>query len=222
MTNLASYLPRLCRWPALAVGVGLAWALTWWRAGDVTTELEALWLLRFAAAVVVVAATFALDDPSFDVTRACVGARRSLMPARFGAVFLAVVIGLVPAGVVVGDLLTGETWRGLLLEVVSLAAVICGVALLLQRRWRFFEPAQFVVFVVLLFGLYEQLTVGQWPLLAAPGAGWDDAHMRWLAVCGVGVALVAAQLRDPASSPWRRVLSSSNAGVASRREHASS
>jgi hypothetical protein len=221
MTNLASYLPRLCRWPALAIGVSLAWALTWWCAGDVTTELGALWLMRFVAAVVVVAAAFALDDPSFDVTHSCVGVRRVLMPARFGVVCVAVVAGLVPAGVVVGDLLTGDTWRGLLLEVVSLAAVVCGVALLLQRRWRFFEPAQFVVFVVLLLGVYEQLTVGKWPLLAAPGAAWDDAHVRWLVVCGVGVALVATQLRDPASGPWRRVFSTSNAGVASRREHAS-
>ena len=222
MTDLGSYLPRLCRWPALATGTGLAWALTWWRTGDVTTELGALWLMRFVAAVVVVAAAFALDDPSFDVTRACVGVRRVLMPARFGVLAVAVVVGVVPAGVAVGDLLTGETWRGLLLEVVSLAAVVYGIALLLQRRWRFFEPAQFVVFAVLLFGLYEQLTVGRWPLLAAPGAAWDAAHARWLAVCGVGLALVATQLRDPASGPWRRVFSASHAGVASRREHVSS
>ena len=221
MTDLGSYLPRLCRWPALAIGVGLAWALTWWRAGDVTTELEALWLMRFVVSVVVVAAAFALDDPSFDVTRPCVGVRRVLMPARFGFLAGTVVIGVVPAGVVVGDLLTGDTWRGLLLEAVSLAAVVCGIALLLQRRWRFFEPAQFVVFAVLLFGVYEQLTVGKWPLLAAPGAAWDAAHVRWLVVCGVGVALAAAQLRDPATSSWRRVFSASNAGVASRREHAS-
>ena len=217
------YLPRLCRWPALATGVALVWALTWWRAGDVSTELEALWLVRIAAAVVVVTATFALDDPSFDVTRACVGTRRLLMPTRLGVGYLSVVLGLVPAGFVVGDQLTGEAWWGLLLEVVTLAVVVCGFALLLQRRWRFFEPAQFMVFVVVLIGLYEQLTVGRWPLLAPPGEAWQGAHARWLLVGAVGLALMATQLRDPASVRWRTVFSGQRgAGVASRREHASS
>jgi len=221
MTDLMPYLPRLCRWPALAIGVALAWVLTWWRAGEVSTELEALWLMRVAAALVAVAATFALDDPSFDVTRACVGTRRLLMPARLGVVCLAVLLGPAPAAVVVGDRLSGAAWWGLMLEVASLTAVVCGFALLLQRRWRFFEPAQFMVFVVLLFGLYEQLTVGRWPLLAAPGQAWQGAHVRWLLVGAVGLALLATQLRDPASNRWRAVLGGSGAGVASRREHAS-
>lgn len=221
MKDLLTYLWRLCRWPALTIGIGLAWSLAWWRSGDVNTELEALWLIRLVVAVVAVTATFALDDPSFNVTRACVGARRLLMPARFAAVVLTVAIGLVPAGLAVGDLLTRSTWWGLALEAGSVVAILCGASLLLQRRWQFAEPAQFLVLVVVLFGLYEQLTVGRWPLLAGPGEAWNDAHVRWLVVGGAGMLFLAIQLRDPASRGWRAMFGGPSAGVASRREHAS-
>jgi hypothetical protein len=133
----------------------------------------------------------------------------------------AVVVALVPVCIAVGDELSGTVWCGLLLEVIALGALTSGVALLLQRRWRFFEPAQFVVFIVLIVGLYEQLTVGRWPLLAAPGGQWADAHWRWVAIGAGGLVLLAWQLRDPASGSWRRVFSPAMAGVASRREHVS-
>jgi len=228
MTDLGSYLPRLCRWPALAIGVGLAWALTWWRVGEVTTELDALWLMRFAAVIASVAATFALDDPSFDVTRPTVGLRRSLMPARLTAAVGTVAVGVIPAGLVAVGELSARTWWGLVLEVTALVALLCGVHLLLQQRWRFSEPAQFMVFVVVLLGLYEQLTLGRWPLLAAPGAAWDDAHQRWVILGALAAGLLAWQLRDPASARPRAVFAGRRgraaraAGVASRREHSSS
>lgn len=215
------YLPRLCRWQALAIGIVLAWALTWWRAGDVTTEVNALWLMRIVVAGAAVAATFALDDPSFDVTRPSVGARHLLMPARLAVVAATVVIGVIPAGFAMGNLLASSTWWGLTLEAASVCVVVCGVSLLLQRRWRFAEPAQFVVLVVLLFGLYEQMTLGRWPLLATPGDAWGDSRVRWLVVGGVGLLLLVTQLRDPASGRWRAMFDRTGAGVASRREHAS-
>ena len=221
MTGLLPYLPRLVRWPALATGMALAWTLTWWRAGDVTNEVAAMWLVRFVLIIAISAAVFAVDDLSVEVTRADVGARRALMPMRLIVVAGAVAAGIAPVIVRVRGELAAATAGGLVAEAAGLTLVMVGAALALQRRWSLAEPAQYLGALILLVGMFEQVTVGRWTLLAGPGPVWEAAHWRWAAIAAAGLVLCVIQLRDPASPRLRQVLSASGPGVASRREHIS-
>ncbi len=200
---LLHYLPRLCRWPLLAGGALLAWALTGWRAGDVTTEVGALWLLRFVVVVACLAAVFALDDPSRNMTEPLVATRRSLVSGRLAVAVGVVAVATLPAALAVGERLSGAVAWGLVLEAFGVLALLCGLSLVLQRRWRITEPAQYLALAVLLIGVADQMTAGRWPLLAGPGEQWADAHVRWAVLAAVAVAVVGWQLRDPASRAGR-------------------
>ena len=200
---LLHYLPRLCRWPLLAGGSLVAWALTGWRAGDVTTEVGAVWLLRFVVVVGCLAAVFALDDPSQNMTEPLVATRRSLMSGRLAVAVGVVVVATLPAVLAVGGLLDAGVGWGLVLEAFGVLALLCALSLTLQRRWRITEPAQYLVLGVLLIGVADQTTAGRWPLLAGPGEQWADAHVRWAVLVAVAVAVVGWQLRDPASRAVR-------------------
>lgn len=199
MRSLLPYLPRLARWPVLAGGVALAWVLTWWRAGDVIDAVGAVWLMRGAMAVGCVAAVFALDDPSRNVTEPLVGSRHRLLPSRLVVVSVTVLAAALPASVAVGEHLDATLAWGLLLEGSAMLALLCALSLVLQRRWRFAEPGQYLVLGVVLIGIADQLTAGRWPLLAGPGPEWADAHWRWAALGVVAGCVLAWQLRDPAS-----------------------
>lgn len=200
---LAGYLPRLCRWPVLAGGAALAGALTWWRAGDVIDEVGAVWLLRFVIVIGCLAAVFALDDASRNMTEPLVETRRSLVVGRFAVAVGIVSAGTLPAALAVGERLSGAVAWGLVLETFSVLALLCGLSLTLQRRWGISEPAQYLVLGVLLLGVADQMTAGRWPLLAGPGEQWADAHVRWAVLAAAAVAVVGWQLRDPASRRLR-------------------
>jgi hypothetical protein len=192
-----------------------AWLLTWWRAGDVATESEAVWLIRSAIVIGALGAMFALDDPSYDVTEATVGSRRSLMRGRLGTAVVVTGLALVPAVVAMRTHLSADAIRGLLIEAMTLIALMSAFALTLQRRWRVLEPAQYLFLVAFLMAVADQITVGRWPLLLTPGPGWEDAHRRWLALGALALLACLWQLRDPASrrrAPqlrWRSSQSSS-------------
>jgi hypothetical protein len=196
---LLHYLPRLCRWPVLAGGALVAWALTGWRAGDVTTEVGALWLLRFVVVVGCLTAVFALDDPARNMTDPLVATRRSLVSGRLVVAVGVVAVATLPAALAVGEFLTDAVAWGLVLEAFGVLALLCGLSLVLQRRWRITEPAQYLALVVLFIGVADQMTAGRWPLLAGPGGQWADAHVRWAVLAAVAVAVVGWQMRDPAS-----------------------
>ena len=196
-------LPKLCRWQMVAIALAGAWSVTLWRASDTETESAAVWLVRFATVIGVVGAVFALDDPSHDVTEASVGARRTLLPSRLAVVLGATLLAGLPAALVARDQLSAGLLTGLLLEAFAVVAVLCAVAMLLQRRWRIFEPAQFMVFAVLLFPMADQMTAGRWPLMVSSSIGWDDAHRRWMVTAAVALVALAWQLRDPAASRHR-------------------
>lgn len=216
---LLRYLPRLCRWQVLVGGVAIAWALTWWRAGDVTNEVGAMWLLRFVVVVGCVAAAFALDDPSRNMTEPLVETRRSLVAGRLTVATGVVAVAILPAVLAVGGRLSSAVAWGLVLETVGVLALLSSLSLTLQRRWRIAEPAQYLVLGVLLIGVADQMTAGRWPLLAGPGEQWADAHLRWAVLAAAAVAVVGWQLRDPASPALTRGRRR-GAGVASRRDHA--
>lgn len=196
---LGRYLPRLCRWPVLASGLVAAWALTWWRVGEVATELQGVWLVRTVAAAACVVAVFALDDPSRDVTEPAVGTRRLLMPGRLLVAICVTVVALLPAMITVAAELTAVTLWGLVLEAATVLALLTAASLALQRRWGLPEPAQYLVLGVVLLAVYDQLTAGRWPLLAGPGLQWADAHLRWAALAAIAVVVLVRQLRDPAA-----------------------
>lgn len=217
--SLLGYLPRLCRWPVLAGGAALAWALTWWRAGDVIDEVGATWLMRFVIVVGCLSAAFTLDDPSRNMTEPLVRTRRSLVVGRLAVAAGVVAAGTLPAALVVGGRLSGAVAWGLVLEAGGVLALLVGLSLTLQRRWQITEPAQYLVLGVLLIGVADQLTAGRWPLLVGPGEQWADAHVRWAVLSAAALAVVGWQLRDPASpAPIRS--RRRGAGVASRRDHA--
>ncbi|MFL6178254.1 MAG: hypothetical protein ACJ74E_00195 [Actinomycetes bacterium] len=203
LRGVAAYLPRLCRWRVLILAIVGSWALTGWRIGDIGTESEAVWLIRFVTAVGALGAMFALDDPSYDVTQSAVGARRYVMPIRLAVVGVATCCAGLPVLVMTADEVSAQTLWGLIIEAASLLALLTAVALTLQRRWRISEPGQFAVFGVLLLAASEQATAGRWTLLVTPGDGWADAQWRWLAIGAVALAVCLWQLRDPAS---RRLL----------------
>jgi hypothetical protein len=108
-----------------------------------------------------------------------------------------------PALVILADRLNTESLWGLLVEAVSLLALLSAVALTLQRRWRVLEPAQFAVFAVLLIAVFEQVTAGRWVLLASPGPAWTDAHRRWAVIAVLALLVCLWQLRDPAAHRGR-------------------
>lgn len=201
---LLHYLPRLCRWPALALGVTFAWALTWWPTADITTAVGAVWLIRSAVVVGVIAALFALDDPSRNVTEPAVGARRWLVPVRLVAASFVVALAAAPTVVATGHLVTSAVLWGLALEAAAMLSLLTGVALTLQRRLQVAEPAQYAALGVLLLAVADFITAGRWPLLVWPGPAWASAHGRWALVAAAGVALCAWQLRDPAARPILR------------------
>ncbi|MEO8106254.1 MAG: hypothetical protein ABI720_02960 [Actinomycetes bacterium] len=222
MSGLLPYVPRLCRWPVLVAGVGLTWLLTWWRAGDVTNEVGAIWMLRAVVAAGAVAAVFALDDPSAALTRSTVGARKVLMVARLAVVGCVVVVAAFPTLLAVGEHLSGMSAAGVLLESFTLVALLTGVSLTAQRRWQITEPAQFLILCVVMFGVWEQISMGRWSLLSGPGPAWGDSRWRWAALCVLALGLCTVQLRDPAARGLRRVFAGNAPGVASQRERASS
>jgi hypothetical protein len=200
---LAAYWLRLCRWPPLLVGVTLAWSLTWWKAGEVGEQADAVWLIRGVLVVGVVAAVFALDDPSRDVTEAT-GARW-VVPARLGTALAAVAASALPVALLLADQLNAAVVGGLALEAITLLALLSGAALTLQRRWGISEPAQFVGLGILAMAAAEQLRAGRWPLLTGPDQAWGDAHARWSALLVLAGLVCVWQLRDPAARPpWRR------------------
>lgn len=196
-TGLVTYWPRLCRWPALSVGIALAWAVTWWKVDDIADQLGATWLIRGVVVVGAVAAVFALDDPSCDVTESTVA--RWLIPARLTTAWAVVLAAGLPAGLLLADHLDASVAAGLALEALALLALLSSAALTLQRRWRLAEPAQYVVLGILLIAVVEQVLAGRWPLLAGPGPAWVDAHQRWALLLVAAAALCAWQLRDPES-----------------------
>jgi hypothetical protein len=216
---LMRYLPRLCRWQVLVGGVTIAWALTWWRTGDVIDEVGAMWLLRLVVVVGCLAAVFALDDPSRNMTEPLVETRRSLVVGRLTVAIGVVAVAMLPAVLAVGGRLSSAVAWGLALEAIGVLSLLCGLSLTLQRRWRITEPAQYLALSVLLIGVADQVTAGRWPLLAGPGEQWADAHVRWAVLAVAAVAVVGWQLRDPASPALTRGRRR-GAGVASRRDHA--
>ena len=219
MRQLRPYVLRLCKWPALTIGITLAWSVTWWRAGDSINEVAALWVLRIAGVLVVVAAAFVWDDPAFDLTQSASGARRLLLPVRVAVATVTVLLGFLPAMFAVWRYIDAAVIWGVALELGVVFVVLSGVALWLQSTWRLLEPAQYLVLLIVAIGVYEQATLGRWPLLAGPGPEWQAAHARWAVVGLAGVALLAWQLRDPAARPIRRVVALPGAGVTSRGEH---
>ena len=225
MHALAAYLPRLFRWQMVTTGVLTAWAVTSWRATEVDDASGAVWIVRFAVVIGALGAAFALDDPSRDVTESSIGARERLVPLRLSAVILTTCIASAPAWFVAMRELSGADAAGLIVEVVAVLSLVCAVALTLQRQWRILEPAQYVVFVVLLVAVADQATAGRWPLLIPPGPGWSDAHWRWFAMGVVALLLLTWQLRDPAAGRgwWkvgsRRSRDQRNPEVASRGDY---
>ncbi len=209
---LAPYIPRLCRWQVLALAIVAAWALTAWRIGGVTNELQAVWLVRFVVVLGSIGAMFAWDDPSRHVTEAAIGAHRRLVGGRLVALISTVVLAALPAFALAGGELTGGTAAGLAAEAVALVALLSAVALTLQRSWRVLEPAQYVVLTVLLIAIADQATAGRWPLLLGPGQGWGGAHQRWTVLAVVSLAVCAWQMRDPAAPRLRPVLRRGNGG----------
>lgn len=205
--ELAPYLLRLTRWPVLVAGIAGSWLVVWWRAGDVTTEASAVWLMRSVAALVAVAVVFALDDPSIDTTRSLPAARGVLIRLRFGVAGLTGLIALGPATVVAWDYLDSRsTVVGVVLEVGVLLVLTVSAALVMQRQFGISEPAQFVVLVVVGLLMAVQMLGQRWPLLVPPGPQWAEAHWRWVGVLVVGLLVAAWQLRDPVSRPLRRSL----------------
>ena len=198
-TDLSRYLPRLSRWRVQCSGVAGAWLLILWRAGDVGTESEAVWLVRLAVVFGALGAAFALDDPSYEVTEATVGSRRILAPGRLASVVLVTALAFLPAVAAMRQNLTSDDAWGLLIEAITLVALLSALAFTIQRRWRVLEPAQYLILAVCLIATADQITVGRWPLLLSPGAGWADAHRRWLALGAVALLMCVWQLRDPAS-----------------------
>ena len=205
--GLAPYALHLTRWQVLAAGIAGSWLLVWWRAGDVTSPDAASWLMRAVAALTAVTVAFAFDDPSVDMTRALPGARGALMRVRFAVAGVAVVMAFAPAVVVKREYLNaGSAVLGLAVEVSALVVLTIAASLVMQRQFGVSEPAQFMVLVVLGLMMLAQMFGQRWPILVPPGPQWADAHWRWGGVLGLGLLVMAWQLRDPASRLLRRSL----------------
>jgi len=194
----------LLRWQVLAGAVLITTVVLVWKQTAIDSQLAALWSLRGVMLVLVMSSLFLLDDASANLVESVVFPHW----IRTGLRVLAIVV-LVSAGGVLSALLvregvvTSKVGAGLALETACLVLLGVAIALSLQRRRGIVEPGQFAALGVLLSALAAHLLGARWPMLVNPGPDWSAAHLRWLAVLAVALAVVAMCLRDPAAQSLR-------------------
>ena len=159
----------------------------------------AISVLRGAAILLACGLALVLDDPAADLlaasptTVARRWAARLLLAAGLTAFAWILLLVWVDA---VAD---AVPWLALSVEAAALGAFAVAVAAAL-RRWReVCEPGALTAPAVFGGVLAANLLPQRWSLLAADpsAAGWTASHLRWAALLGAAVVVVAAAAQDP-------------------------
>lgn len=198
LVGLARPLRAAVRWQPGVAAWGLVTALLVVKDEALADPGSALMLVRGAAVIAVLGATFVLDDeaaPTLEASPTTLAWRRSIRVAT--AVGL---VSLAWAGVWWRAEAHGTDlpWAGLTLELAALLALALATAAGVSRWTGANDPGVATtpaVFVVVL-GAFQ--LPPRFALYGAPGPGWDDAHERWWVLLGAAAALLVWCARDPA------------------------
>jgi fluoroquinolone transport system permease protein len=197
---LAPALLRTVRWHPVAGSAVASALLLWSRWSDLAVPANALWLLRTVAVLLAVGVAFALDDP----TRPTLAAVPT--PLWWRVALRLLCVGLPAALVWLVAVVTAE-WQvdgtvaqwALTLEALTLAAVALALAGGLARWRGSSDPGTVVAPTMLGLGLLVPQLPGRFALSVGPRPDWAAAHIRWSALLGVAVLVLALSLRDPAA-----------------------
>jgi hypothetical protein len=189
-------LPRVIRWqPVLACWL-VAAAVLAWKADDIHDAAGRATLLRVVAVLLVVGVVNLVDDDAAGLLAPVPVPLAWRRAVRLG---LAVAAVAAPWAAALLWVRPGHLTAGLTLE----CAAITGIGLAMASgiaRWSTAREAGLVAGpAVVGTAVVAVLLPPRWALYAAPGDGWNDAHLRWAAVLGLTTAGLALTLRDPAS-----------------------
>jgi len=204
---MAGAVPRVTRWGPVALGWLLAGLVLAWRADDVSDAGSAVLLLRVVALLLALGVVSLLDDAAADVLAPAPLPLAWRRGARLVLAAIAVAVPWIVALLWVRPGQYGASVAALTLECAAVTAVGLAVASGVARWSDAVDPGlaagpALIGAVLLALALPER-----WALLASPGAGWRDAHLRWAVLLGTALAAVAWSLRDPAGRPlaWLRL-----------------
>jgi hypothetical protein len=181
-------LRSLRRAPLVVGAVAVAAALALHYAGATSGILP----LRVVGLILVLGSGFALDDAAAPTLQASPYPLARRLWLRIGSVTAVVV----PLWTVVLAPAARSLALGLMVELLAALAVVWATAAWGRRRG-LDEPgiatAPVLLGLVFLGAVHTRVA-----LLVGPGPQWLAAHLRWAAVLGVGVVLLALAMRDPA------------------------
>lgn len=196
--------PRLLNWWPVAAALVAVVVVVGWKWSLLDELPAALWLLRGIAVLLVLGCVFLYDDPSWVLADASPTTRRERVGPRIVVVMtttvltmlllLAVIRGRAPVGSLSMSLAVG-----MFIEFLTLGLIGTALAVSLRRWLGYAEPGQFAAAGLAMFLVSLSMIQQRWPLLAAPGPEWTDAHRRWLALAVVAGCVIAVALRDPAA-----------------------
>jgi hypothetical protein len=192
---VAGVLPQVTRWPPVLAGWLISAAVLGWKADDVHDAAGSVTLLRIVAVLLVVSVVGLLDDDAANVLAPVPVPLAWRYSVRFGVAAAAVAAPWAAALLWVRP---GELAAALTLECAAMTAfglaVASGIA-----RWSDARGASHASGpAVLGAAIFAFLLPRRWEMFATPDADWRDAHLRWAAVLGVALAVLALMLRDPA------------------------
>lgn len=183
---------RAIRWTVPAIMAGVALALVRWKYDTFTVPLTALTVVRVVVLLLIVGTLAVFDDPAaLQVASAPVPLSWRMAPR----ILFALGIVLVPVALLAT--IAGVPPGAVSLEAGALLALATAACLLLARGG-ILEPSLPVAVGLLLappalFLLPERLA-----LIVEAGPNWAPAHARWGILLGLGLALTALAVRDPA------------------------
>ena len=191
--------PRVTRWGPVALGWLLAGLVLAWRGDDVSDAGSAVLLLRLVAVLLALGVVSLLDDAAADVLAP---APLPLAWRRGARLALAAIAVAVPWTVALLWIRPGQYGVGaaaLTLECATITALGLAVSSGVARWSDAVDPGlaagpALIGAVLLALALPER-----WALVASPGAGWRDAHLRWAVLLGAALAAAAWSIRDPAA-----------------------
>jgi hypothetical protein len=190
---------RAVRWAVPLVAFALAGAVLLWRRADLADPESALVVVRVVGVLLVVGVLPLVDDPTARQVESVPLPLWAREAPRLTAMAV-LVLGPVWALALAVDLPSAA----LLVEAGSTLALATGAALLVRRATDQVEPSAMVAVGVLVLTAAIYLMPARWALYVGPGTSWADAHLRWAGLLAIGVAGVAAAVRDPAERPLHR------------------
>ena len=191
----AGVLPQVTRWHPVLAGWLLGAAVLGWKADDVHDTAGGVTLLRIVAVLLVTSVVGLVDDDAANVLAPVPVPLSWRYSVRFGLAAAAVAA---PWAAALLWIRPGQLAAALTLECAAMTAfglaVASGIA-----RWSDARDAGLAAGpAVLGAAILAVLLPPRWAMFATPGGDWRDAHLRWVAVLGVAMAVLALTLRDPA------------------------